>query len=600
MSRATPVAKWASRHKLQTRPWLIVLPVLVLVSVFTYSTWISTARRCLDLSALWQRRLYKSRHLWLKEQGLLVLNKAAHAKHPVADLIMISERRWKAKLDAQSATLQDAYDEYIRRYKRRPPKGFDEWWKWSKSAGVQLLDEYDQLNSDLEIFWALSPKDMREAQHQWERHEDTFTIGKQNATSDPELLTYNLTDENLEKSGKWRAGLQMGIINPVKEHIPPFRATWTAHDAPRLFISWELREQARKAVESGTYIDFSKSKDMPAVWASACSPDSPLRKTFDAKQRYHSTDGYLRAPKSFITDFRTSMNPCQSPDLIHLSTFADFPDGPQPRKAFVPAFTRSKTFIHADILGIPTEDVMNEKPDDVPFAEKTEPRMLWRGRTTGMAISAGKMWNMSHRLRFVELTNRKRGRVAVLPPPADVADMVSPAAEWDLGELNRWFFDTGIVEAVQCDPDICEKIKQNYAMKKIVWPEDGKHYKYVMDMDGNGWSSRFRRLMDRNAVVFKSTIYPEWWTDRAEPWVHFVPVKMDYSDIYDTLAFFRGMPDGTPGHEEYAERIADAGREWVDQFWRREDVTAYTWRIYLEYVRLLSDDRDKMDFHMER
>ena len=94
--------------------------------------------------------------------------------------------------------------------------------------------------------------------------------------------------------------------------------------------------------------------------------------------------------------------------------------------------------------------------------------------------------------------------------------------------------------------------------------------------------------MDRNALVFKSTIYPEWyassscfsvivphsclcrWTDRAMPWLHFVPIKVEYGDLYDTLAFFRGLPDGTPGHDDLAEKIANAGREFVDKFWRSE------------------------------
>lgn len=28
--------------------------------------------------------------------------------------------------------------------------------------------------------------------------------------------------------------------------------------------------------------------------------------------------------------------------------------------------------------------------------------------------------------------------------------------------------------------------------------------------------------------------------DRIEPWVHYVPVQADYSDVYDALIFFRG------------------------------------------------------------
>jgi hypothetical protein len=30
---------------------------------------------------------------------------------------------------------------------------------------------------------------------------------------------------------------------------------------------------------------------------------------------------------------------------------------------------------------------------------------------------------------------------------------------------------------------------------------------------------------------------PEWWTMRAQPWVHYVPIQLDYSDLHDALTF---------------------------------------------------------------
>jgi hypothetical protein len=29
----------------------------------------------------------------------------------------------------------------------------------------------------------------------------------------------------------------------------------------------------------------------------------------------------------------------------------------------------------------------------------------------------------------------------------------------------------------------------------------------------------------------------EWWTDRMQAWVHYVPIQLDYSDLYDAIAF---------------------------------------------------------------
>ena len=83
---------------------------------------------------------------------------------------------------------------------------------------------------------------------------------------------------------------------------------------------------------------------------------------------------------------------------------------------------------------------------------------------------------------------------------------------------------------------------------------------------------------------------------------------MDLSDLFDALLFFRGGllgpgdggPDTDSGfvassahHEDLARRIATAGREWSLKYWRREDLTAYMFRLFLEYARVMSLDREK-------
>jgi hypothetical protein len=105
----------------------------------------------------------------------------------------------------------------------------------------------------------------------------------------------------------------------------------------------------------------------------------------------------------------------------------------------------------------------------------------------------------------------------------------------------------------------------------------------MIQVDGNGWSARFKRLMTSHALVFKSTVYPEWFVDRVQPWIHYVPVQVDYSDLEDILLFFRGDIDDENGtsngsHEDLARRIAEAGREWSLTMWRQDDLTAYMFR----------------------
>jgi len=84
--------------------------------------------------------------------------------------------------------------------------------------------------------------------------------------------------------------------------------------------------------------------------------------------------------------------------------------------------------------------------------------------------------------------------------------------------------------------------------------------------------------MTSRALIFKSTVFPEWFQDRVAEWVHYAPVSVDLSDLYDSLTFFRGDLNGAGAHDDLAAKIAIAGRDWSKTFWREEDLTAYMFR----------------------
>ncbi|EJT98346.1 hypothetical protein DACRYDRAFT_110788 [Dacryopinax primogenitus] len=130
--------------------------------------------------------------------------------------------------------------------------------------------------------------------------------------------------------------------------------------------------------------------------------------------------------------------------------------------------------------------------------------------------------------------------------------------------------------------------------------ERNNQYKYMLDIDDQSCSPSFRHLLATGALVLKTTAFEEWYGERIQPWLHYVPVQLDLSDLYDVLSFFRGdVANGGEGeHDELAQEIAGAGKDWAGRYWRREDMTAYIYRLFLEYGRLMSDDRDKMNFYM--
>lgn len=72
-----------------------------------------------------------------------------------------AQAKYKKLLAKQSTTIFQAAREYRRRYKRDPPKGFDEWFSFAKENGAKIFDEYDQLVNDLEPFWQFSGAEVR-------------------------------------------------------------------------------------------------------------------------------------------------------------------------------------------------------------------------------------------------------------------------------------------------------------------------------------------------------------------------------------------------------------------------------------------------------
>lgn len=154
------------------------------------------------------------------------------------------------------------------------------------------------------------------------------------------------------------------------------------------------------------------------------------------------------------------------------------------------------------------------------------------------------MEDISQRINLLERTARKSGSVPVLPlsPPASP---VGKSEELSLRILNRDIMDVGFTdEPIQCEADLCEFIKETYTYKgRKDWVSTNKcvssyhpftlvpggdwdararegltdRYKYLLDVDGNGWSARFKRQMSTNSLVLKSTIFPEWYNDRIQP-----------------------------------------------------------------------------------
>ncbi|KAJ7178854.1 glycosyl transferase family 90-domain-containing protein [Mycena crocata] len=435
----------------------------------------------------------------------------------------------------------------------------------------------------------------------------------------PNLVTnYVLKQQALEAAKK---GTYIDPANP-----PPWVHGWTAACPP--FAPAQLDALPRP------FDDKRPNTGMPSVPGGAKDRSGHPH---DASSSSNLNDSNP-APKTFIHSHRPAMDPCLHPE--HLSAHGEYlahGTGPTPHRALIPQFSYSTTPLHDDIRpAMPLNWVRDDFPHEgrppplgLTWAERTDDRLQWRGSNTGIWHAPDGRWREAHRIRLAALAagmgqvnvsvliapqvgkgdtgekdekGRRGWRSAVREgdPRAPSGERALPVGEPQ--DVPRARYVNALLDVafahkpLSCVPEQCMVLDKMFEFRA---PQDLKaaaRYKYVLDVDGNGWSSRFKRLMNSGSLIFKASAYPEWFTDRLVPWVHYVPIQNSYADLLDALVFFRGDPAGKGAHDDMARRIAAAGREWSRRHWRKEDLVAYMYRLFLEYARVMSTDREGMSF----
>ena len=147
-------------------------------------------------------------------------------------------------------------------------------WDYARRHGVQLPDEYDQIYHNIEPFWGIRPADLRKLQAEHEAEMGTYTIGNGQGFGPIEVVNTSLTSDAVHVADE-RSNDQLDVLDPVKQWLPPFRATFTVsipkllillqsinalqcHDAPILFAGHDLRSEAidAAAVRDCSFISF--------------------------------------------------------------------------------------------------------------------------------------------------------------------------------------------------------------------------------------------------------------------------------------------------------------------------------------------------------
>lgn len=264
-------------------------------------------------------------------------------------------------------------------------------------------------------------------------------------------------------------------------------------------------------------LDFDNlSKPAPGGWHAACSGNTPLNTLLVSPLISHLESD--TPAKTFVWYPSLARSPCLHPTVLHNHSQFLYSQGylvdwlEDPREALFPLFGQSTTAVHDDlIMGCPINYVPHEWAGACEWDEKADERVVWRGSPTGVQYDEGDNgdnvgWKRAPRTRLVDLVNRvdnAEEEVIVLHPSTGGCVSVPRSA------INAGF-DVGFVD-INHSYDWLQF--SNYAnhFSESLDNEQAGRYKYVLDVDGNGWSSRFNKLIKTRSVVFKSSVYNEWY-----------------------------------------------------------------------------------------
>jgi len=217
---------------------------------------------------------------------------------------------------------------------------------------------------------------------------------------------------------------------------------------------------------------------------------------------------------------------------FHLLGSRTYPlKGPRadPRLKYTPILSTSKTDDFADVL-IPTHDdwcraVYQETGATINFQNKTYPKVnlvpwnrkiskvVFRGTTTG----AGTTPETNQRLRMWQL----------------VQDL--PKAQADL--FNVGFVKWNIRPRKHESEPYFDIIKRStYPRVPFMTPQEQSTYKYILNVEGHVAAFRLGYEMSYGSVILLvESEWKMWFSHMIHPWIHYVPVKADMSDLVEMV-----------------------------------------------------------------
>ncbi|RMZ82947.1 hypothetical protein DV737_g1821, partial [Chaetothyriales sp. CBS 132003] len=518
--------------------------------------------------------------------------------HPIEQLVSTNQHYFQSKLASQSQTVEEAVKKYKRRYGRPPPPAFGKWFEVAKSKDFLFIDELDTIMESLEPFWGVSPASLRARIKSVQKAEQVTSV-----TVGYNSVSQSGDNYHVDHIKDWLNGSTWG------DAIPEVNFIISVLDEPRVVVPDDTLDLAMQRVDEHKQSENSKpwwatersnarsnnvewiSVGQQYAWetmVSSCHINDPARHEASVEKKKNLYP--------FVSNVTADKDVCASSDLLHSHGFLASPESLIVTHSLVPIFSQCKLSIFNDVLYPSpyyqmqiTSGDYNEAED--PSWEDKLDRMYWVGVNTG-GFSTSENWMKLHRQRLTMMTAPQNTEPVHLLERDEKGYWQPRPSNWS--SISSLFY-TRLTAVIQCSDEACAAQQEIFNT-----PMENKSAaltsKYLMDIDGNSFSGRYYRLLKSKSAVLKYTVFKEWHDDRLIPWVHYIPISNSAEELGEIMRFLVDEHEG----RKIGERIAKESRDWTQKTLRAEDLEIVFIRVLIEYARIMDDNRDKMNFEIDR
>ncbi|KAJ0159805.1 Beta-1,2-xylosyltransferase 1 [Colletotrichum tanaceti] len=512
--------------------------------------------------------------------------------HPVEVLSRAGDAALENLLRSQSRNYTAAHDEYRRRYGLEPPPGFEAWYEFAAANESPVIDDFDSIFDAVAPFLALSGEEIGKAMRDVydAPGSDLWLCSFSKARAETHCEhPYRTFDRHIAASFSSR--LQGFNGGP----IPDMQFIVNHLDEPRVLVPPPMgtREGARGHTLRNGRFDLRNMSGRPVY--------HELVKYCESRELPSSLDGGMRTETigsgnqtyglPFISDPSLATDLCRQPEKSALHGLVARPQSFRLIEGLVPVLSTGSLSTMGDIL-FPSPAYLEaefryDERHDVEWSEKRN-AVYWAGSSTG-GLASDERWTNYQRQRFVALAQNlqrpeKRGHV-YLRHVGGVVERVKSSF------LNGRLYDVAFTRIFQCERRQCRDQKSYFEARSWADKDEALGSRLVFDLDGNGISGRYHKLLASRSVPLKQTLLREWHDDRLVPWVHYVPVSLGMEELPELVTYLTTTEAG----QRRARRIAEQGREWYSKAFREVDFAVYTSRLMLELARLQDPGRQALD-----